>query len=87
MELEFSRQIFEKYSYQFSQKAVQRELSCSVQTDGRTDMTSLILAFRNFAKAPKRIQHSTHTTYLCVLYVSLNKQRLFPNAGLTDLFS
>jgi hypothetical protein len=29
------------------------ELSCSLQTDGWTDMTKLIVAFRNFANAPK----------------------------------
>jgi len=60
---------------------------CSVQTDGRTDMTSLILASRNFAKAPtKNSTFRPHNLLVC-LCVSLNKQRFFPNAGLTDLFS
>jgi len=27
--------------------------TCFMWTDGRTDMTKLIVAFRNFAKAPK----------------------------------
>ena len=53
MKLEFSRQIFKKYSYQISWKYVQWEPSCSMRTDTRTDMTKLIVAFRNFADAPK----------------------------------
>jgi len=47
MKLEFSQQFFEKYS------KVQYEPSCSMWADGRTDMTKLIVAFRNFANAPK----------------------------------
>jgi hypothetical protein len=34
----------------FIQKSVQWEPSCSIRTDRRTDMTKLIVAFRNFAK-------------------------------------
>jgi len=44
--------------------------------DGRTDMTKLLFAFRNIANAPK-IERSAHTVYLCLLYGSENKQRLF----------
>jgi hypothetical protein len=54
MKREFSRQIFEKYS-----NIKLREIPSSVsrvvpfiQVDGRIDMTKLIVAFRNFAKAP-----------------------------------
>jgi hypothetical protein len=44
------------------------------RTDGLTDMTKLIDAFRNFASAP---QNCTHLTlYLCVLYLSQKKQQL-----------
>jgi len=34
------------------------------------------------------IQNSTsaHTVYLCVLYGSENKERLFPNTAITDWF-
>jgi len=54
MKLEFSRQIFEKSpNIKFAWKSVQWEPSCSIRTDGRTDMTKLIVAFRNFANAPK----------------------------------
>jgi hypothetical protein len=46
-------QIFEKMvEYQISWKSVQWEPSCSMRTNGRTDMPNLIVAFRNFAKAP-----------------------------------
>jgi len=30
-------------------------LSCSTRVDGRTDMTTLIVTFRNFTNAPKMI--------------------------------
>ena len=40
----------------FIKNSVQWEPSCSMRADGRTDMTKLIIAFRNFENAPK-----THT--------------------------
>jgi len=43
-----------KLKYQISLNSVQWEPSCSVQTDGRMDMMKLIVAFRNFAKAPNK---------------------------------
>jgi hypothetical protein len=53
MKLDFSRQIFrKKLKYQVSSKFVQWEPSCSMRTDGRTDM-KLIVSFRNFASARK----------------------------------
>jgi len=52
MELEFSRQTFEKSSkHQTSLKSVRWEPSSSVQTDRQIDMTKLIVAFRNFTNA------------------------------------
>jgi len=39
--------------YQISFKSVQWEPSCSMRTDGQTDMRNLIVASRNFANAPK----------------------------------
>jgi hypothetical protein len=39
--------------YQNLWKSVQLEPSLSMRTDGQTDMTKLIVAFRNFANAPK----------------------------------
>jgi hypothetical protein len=39
--------------YQISWKSAQREPSCSMRTDGQTDITTLRVAFRNSANAPK----------------------------------
>ena len=51
MELEFSRQVFEKYSQYFMK--IHRVVA-EFYADGRTDMTQLIVAFRNYATAPKK---------------------------------
>jgi hypothetical protein len=55
MKQEFSWKVFEKYC-KISWKSVQWEPSCSVRTDRQTDtvMTKLVVAFRNFANAPKK---------------------------------
>jgi hypothetical protein len=58
MLLEFSGHIFEKYSNQkfrenpSSGSRVVAGGQTDGQTEGKTDMTSLLVAFRNFAKAP-----------------------------------
>jgi len=49
----FSADFREILKYLISWKFFQWEPSCSNQTDRQTDMTKLIVAFRNFAKAPK----------------------------------
>jgi len=58
----FSRQFFyEKIlKYKISwKKSVQWEPSCSMRTDGRTDMTKLmVFFFRNFANAPQNVARS-----------------------------
>ena len=41
-------------NYQNSWKSIQWEPSCSMWTDGRTDMTKLVVAYRNCAHAPKK---------------------------------
>ena len=41
--------------YKISWKSIEWEPSCSMQTDGQTDMTKLIVAFGNFANSPKNI--------------------------------
>ena len=55
MKLEFFRRIFEESSnikfYQ-NPSTGSRVIPCG-QTDGQTDITKLIVAFRNFANAPK----------------------------------
>ena len=66
MKLEFSRQIFEKntkISDFMKIRPVGAELfHTDGQTDGRTDMTKLIVAFRNFANAPKNGSFTDHST-------------------------
>ena len=53
--------------YKISQKSTQWEPSCSMQTtrrtNGRADMTKLIIAFHNFPNAPKN-WHFKGVTYL-----------------------
>jgi hypothetical protein len=54
MKLEFFRQIFQKYS----NVTFHENPSSDTETDRRTDMTQLIVAFRNFANATtKRISY------------------------------
>jgi hypothetical protein len=78
MKLEFSRQSFEKYSdVEFYEKSVQWEPSCSVLTDGQTDMTKLRVAFRNFVDAPK-ILHSANIERLWILCRPQDKQASLP---------
>ena len=57
MKLEFSQQTFEKkLKYQVLPKSGQWEPSCCMRTDRRAaDMTKVIVALRNFAKAPKKL--------------------------------
>jgi hypothetical protein len=50
MELEYSRQLFEKYS-DFMKILLEAEL---FHADARTDMMKLKVAFRDFANAPKK---------------------------------
>jgi hypothetical protein len=55
MKLEFSRQVFEKYSnFGFHEYTSNRSrvVPCR-QTEGQTDMTKLVVAFRTFANARK----------------------------------
>ena len=51
MKLEFSQKIFQNPS-------VEADLPCG-RTDGLTDMTNLIVAFRHFANAPKNRRRRT----------------------------
>jgi hypothetical protein len=54
MSVEFSRQIFEKYSnikFHENPFSGSRVVACG-RTDGQTDMTKLIITFRHFAQAP-----------------------------------
>ena len=69
MKLEFSRQIFEKYSnIKFhvnpsSGSLIVRYGQTDGQTERRTDMTKLIVAFRNFANTPQtNVTNAIHYT-------------------------
>jgi hypothetical protein len=55
MKLEFSRHIFETYSnINIYEKLSWRVPSCSMWTDRQTNVTKLIVGFRNFAKANEK---------------------------------
>jgi hypothetical protein len=58
MKPEFSRQIFETNTNITFHKTLQWQSRCFLRKDGRTEeqtnMTKVIVAFRNFAKAPKK---------------------------------
>jgi len=58
MKLEFSRQIFEKYSYfKFHENTSSgRRVVPGGRIDGQTDMTTLTVALRNFANEPKKTE-------------------------------
>jgi hypothetical protein len=51
--MSFQTVFFKLLKYQISRKYVQWQPGYSMRTDGRTDMTKLTVAFRNFANAPK----------------------------------
>jgi len=51
------------------------------RTDGRTDMTKLMVAFRNFANAPKKKNSLAHTMYVFVCFIRFSAQTdYFPQA-------
>jgi hypothetical protein len=51
---------------------------------GQTEMTTLIDAFRNFARAPKTSNFCSHAVFMCVARIS--EQRLVPYTALTAWF-
>jgi hypothetical protein len=53
MKLEFSQQIFEKYSMKIRPLGVEL-FHVDALTDRQADVTKLIVAFRNFANAPQK---------------------------------
>jgi hypothetical protein len=63
MKLEFSGQIFEKSSnieFHENPPSGSRVIPCG-QTDGRIDMTELIVVFRYFLNVPKIVDTNPHT--------------------------
>ena len=72
MKHEFSRQIFEKYSYfkiHENSFSGSRVVSCWQTDDGHNEFNS---RFSQFANVPK-ILHSAHTIFTCFFYVSQEK--------------
>jgi Fe-S-cluster formation regulator IscX/YfhJ len=72
METEFSRQLFEKYSNTnfINIRPVETDyfMQTDRRTDGWTDMTKVIVPFRNFVNAPK---NCLKKILLLRLYVSM----------------
>jgi len=71
MKLDFSRQIFEKNTEISNFMKIRRVRAEFFHADGRTDkhVTKLIVAFRNFANAPKNLTLSsccTQCLFLCL---------------------
>jgi hypothetical protein len=52
------------FKYQISWKSVNWEPICFPHADGQTDVTNLIVAFRNFLKAPKN-KKKMSSMYMC----------------------
>jgi hypothetical protein len=62
MKLEFPTQIFEKYTdikFHENPSSGNRVVTCG-RTDRQTEMTKLIVSFRNLANAPKKIHFIPH---------------------------
>jgi len=77
MKLEFFSTVFRNIlRCQILWKSVRWERSCSTRIDGRTDMTKLIIAFRNFVNAPKEKKEIDMSNY-CVLFMNIFVSVLF----------
>jgi hypothetical protein len=74
--------------YQISWISAQWEPSCSMSTDGQTDMTKLTAAFRNFANAPKNRQTDTaRSSFHNVLFLqAIQHSSLTHNASVFHYF-
>ena len=76
MKFEFSQHIFEKsIKYEVLSKSVHWEPSCSMRTNGQTDITKLLVAFCNFAKAANKrvhifLEYQKGIHYMGYLYVN-----------------
>jgi len=65
----FSTDIWKILKFQISRKSVQWEPNCSMRTIGRTNMTKLIVALRNFVNDPKNCEKYRRSTYRIAWYL------------------
>ena len=70
--------------YKISWKFVQWEQSCSIQRDGRTDITKLIVAFLNFANTltMAAIITTKKIIIIIIIIIIINLRILFPRYNL-----
>jgi len=61
--------------YEISRNSVYWEPRFSIRTDGRTNITNLIVAFRNFANAPKNVPEIRHAAVAWTKAAPVNFQR------------
>jgi hypothetical protein len=80
--LSFLDRVSEKLKYQLLSKSVQWEPSCSMWADRQTDMTKLIVAFRNFANPPKKGEIMQRLKYA---HVSTETSLIYPAASSISL--
>jgi len=68
--LEYCQQFFKKIlEYQISSKSIHLELSSM-----RTDITKLIVPFRNFANGPKKSECDINAVHWCTSHTSYTMQ-------------
>jgi hypothetical protein len=90
MALGYSRQIFEEYSNaKFRDKPFlgAELLHADKKTDGQTDITKLIVAFRNFARAHNNLSYKVGNTLLIDMLSSypstLGNSGVYPFSNVT----
>jgi hypothetical protein len=93
-EIEFSRQILEKYSnIKFHENPTIESQGVPSggtegRTDGQTDMTKLVVAFHNLAKVPQRFRFCPCGTFiLCILIPQQTANFALMISFITDMSS
>ena len=79
MKTEFSRQILKNYSntkFHENPSSGSRVVPCG-QTDGRTDMTKIIIAFHNFASTPKSCAFRPYNAFMYSVWSSKQAEIIY----------